>query len=108
MKIITAEGFAKKWNDRTEIDTNEAALDETVLEIIRTGREKKDAALYAYTEQFDGATLDDLLVPEEEFSEAEKIAAPELVTALKEAAENIRNYHSEQNEKSWMISQDKG
>lgn len=108
MKIITAEGFAKKWNDRTEIDTNEAALDETVLEIIRTVREKKDAALYAYTEQFDGATLDDLLVPEEEFSEAEKIAAPELVTALKEAAENIRNYHSEQNEKSWMISQDKG
>ncbi|GGN58902.1 MULTISPECIES: histidinol dehydrogenase [Oceanobacillus] len=108
MKIITAEEFAKKWNDRTEIDTNEAALDETVLEIIRTVREKKDAALYAYTEQFDGATLDDLLVPEEEFSEAEKIAAPELVTALKEAAENIRNYHSEQNEKSWMISQDKG
>lgn len=108
MKIITAEGFAKKRNDQTAIDTNEAALDETVLEIIRTVREKKDAALYAYTEQFDGATLDDLLVPEEEFSEAEKIAAPELVTALKEAAENIRNYHSEQNEKSWMISQDKG
>lgn len=108
MKIITAEEFAKKWNDRTEIDTNEAALDETVLEIIRTVREKKDAALYAYTERFDGATLDNLLVSKEEFSVAEKIAAPELVTALIEAAENIRNYHLEQKEKSWMISQDKG
>ncbi|WP_156856038.1 histidinol dehydrogenase [Oceanobacillus sp. AG] len=108
MKIITAEEFAKKWNDQTAIDINEVALDETVLEIIRTVREKKDAALYAYTEQFDGATLDDLLVSKEEFSEAEKIAAPELVTALKEAAENIRNYHLEQKEKSWMISQGKG
>ncbi|MCF3944596.1 histidinol dehydrogenase [Oceanobacillus alkalisoli] len=108
MKIITAEAFAKEWNDRTEIETIEAALDDTVLEIIRTVQEKKDAALYEYTEQFDGAALDGLLVREEEFSEAEKIAAPELVTALKEAAENIRNYHLEQKEKSWMISQEQG
>ena len=108
MKIITAEAFRKEWSDRTDIETNEAALDDTVLEIIRTVREKKDAALYEYTEQFDGASLDGLLVREEEFSEAEKVATPELVTALKEAAKNIRYYHLEQKEKSWMISQDQG
>lgn len=108
MKIMTAKAFVQDWNDRTEKETNEAALDETVLEIIRTVREKKDAALYKYTEQFDGTTLHSLLVSDEEFLEAEKIATPKLVTALEEAAENIRSYHLEQKEKGWMISQDKG
>lgn len=108
MKVLTAAEYYEELTNTSDREATETALDEAVLEIIRTVRAKQDAALLAYTKQFDGAELGSLTVSTEEFTEAKRHATPELLTALKAAAENIRAYHSEQKEKSWLISQDKG
>lgn len=108
MRIITAEEYIAEWNNCTSAEENDAALDDAVLGIIRKVREKQDKALYEYTKQFDGVTLDDLVVSEKEFREAKQFTTPEFLSALKQAAKNIRAYHSEQKEKSWLVEQDNG
>lgn len=108
MRIITAEEYIAEWNNSTSAEENDAALDDAVLGIIRKVREKQDKALYEYTKQFDGVTLDDLVVSEKEFREAKQFTTPEFLTALKQAAKNIRAYHNEQKEKSWLVEQDNG
>lgn len=108
MRIITAEEYIAEWNNSTSAEENDAALDDAVLGIIRKVREKQDKALYEYTKQFDGVTLDDLVVSEKEFREAKQFTTPEFLSALKQAAKNIRAYHSEQKEKSWLVEQDNG
>lgn len=108
MRIITAEEYIAEWNNCTSAEENDAALDDAVLGIIRKVREKQDKALYEYTKQFDGVTLDDLVVSEKEFREAKQFTTPEFLSALKQAAKNIRAYHNEQKEKSWLVEQDNG
>jgi histidinol dehydrogenase len=105
MKILSAEEYRQELNQATELEINDTAIDDAVLEIIRTVREEGDSALFAYTEQFDGATLDSLLVTDAEFQEAESLATDGLTDALEKAIANIRAYHQEQKEKSWMIFQ---
>lgn len=107
MKIIQAEDF---YNELATAHTTEddTALDEAVLEIIRTVRTKKDAALFDYTEQFDGAKLNGLTVSQEEFIEAEKKTSKEFLDALYKAANNIRNFHTKQSEKSWIVPEENG
>lgn len=107
MKIIQAEDF---YNELATAHTTEddTALDEAVLEIIRTVRTKKDAALFDYTERFDGAKLNGLTVSQEEFIEAEKKTSKEFLDALYKAANNIRNFHTKQSEKSWIVPEENG
>src|SRR5699024_2698781 len=63
-------------------------------------------ALFSYTEQFDGAKLDHLLVTEEEFAEAHKKVSPEFLTAIKIAHKRIKNFHKNQAEKSWFVNEE--
>lgn len=107
MKILTKEEFSRLGYMQTS-GVNNPELDETVLEIIREVREKRDEALLAYTKQFDGVDLDRIAVSEREFLEAKQEADPALLEALQEAAKNIRAYHEEQKDKSWMVSRGNG
>mgnify|MGYP001351517448 CR=1 FL=1 len=108
MKIVSAEEFYQEPNNTAVSDTNERELDDAVLEIIRTVRERQDEALFEYTERFDGAMIKDLTVSEDEFVEAKEMVSSDIMKALKQAAENIRAYHREQVEKSWIMYQDEG
>lgn len=108
MQIITAEDFYEEINNQKKNQQNEASLDKAVLEIIQTVRERKDQALIDYTEKFDGALLDSLVVTEEEFKEAKTQIADHELQAIREARNRIREFHEAQKEKSWMLSQDKG
>lgn len=108
MKIIQAEDFYNELANADTTDEDDTALDEAVLEIIRTVRTKKDAALFDYTEQFDGAKLNGLTVSQEEFIEAEKKTSKEFLDALDKAANNIRNFHTKQSEKSWIVPEENG
>ncbi|MBE6780429.1 MAG: histidinol dehydrogenase [Ruminococcaceae bacterium] len=67
-----------------------------VSEIIENVRKNGDKALYEYSEKFDKAKLDNLLVSEEEIKEAVNSVEPEFLEILKSAAENIREYHKNQ------------
>lgn len=85
---------------RTEPKMN---VSEIVADIIANVRENGDVALKAYTEKFDGAALDSLLVTQDEINEAVNLVEPEFIEILKKAAENIKLFHSCQKREGFSI-----
>ncbi|MBR2854363.1 MAG: histidinol dehydrogenase [Clostridia bacterium] len=84
---------------------------DTVAEILRNVRERGDAALREYTERFDHATPENLIVTPEETAEAlETIRAtdPVFLDVLEKAAANIRKFHSRQVRNSFIINDEPG
>ncbi len=81
---------------------------DTVAEILRSVRERGDEALLEYTEKFDHARLDSLLVTEEETEEALRQVEPEFLAILERAAANIRKFHSRQVRNSFIINDEDG
>lgn len=79
-----------------------------VNEIVNTVREKKDAAIFAYTEQFDGAKIDadSILVTDEEIQEAYSLVEDRLLDVIRKSLVNIRKYHEKQLQNSWFTSED--
>ncbi len=75
-----------------------------VEDIIRTVRAEGDAALYAYTEKFDGAKLDSLQVSPAEIEEAVAAVEPRFIEILKTAADNIRAFHEKQVRNSFILN----
>ena len=60
-------------------------FESSVNEIIANVREKRDAAVFSYTEQFDGANIsaDTILVTDEEIEEAYSLVDEKLLAAKK-------------------------
>lgn len=89
-----------------QFGTYEAA----VSEIIAAVREKKDEAVFAYTEKFDGAKLDasTVEVTEQEIGEAYAQVDSGLIQVIRKARENILAYHEKQKENSWFTSTEEG
>ncbi len=86
-----------QWPDILRRPVMEAAsLNATVRTIAGNVRHNGDKALREYAATFDQATLDSVLVSEEEFSRAEKKLAAELKAAIEKAAANIRAFHESQ------------
>ena len=82
-----------------------------VAEILRNVRERGDAALREYTERFDHASPESLIVTPEEMQEAlETIRStdPEFMAVLEKAAANIRKFHSRQVRNSFIINDEPG
>ena len=79
-----------------------------VAEIIRNVRERGDEALLEYTEKFDGAKLDSVLVTPEEMEEALAQTDPAFLAILEKAAANIRKFHSRQVRNSFIINDEPG
>lgn len=80
-------------------------VSKTVSEIISAVRSNGDSALFEYSEKFDGVRPASLEVTEDERKTALKTVEPEFIEIMKEAAENIRNYHSRQKRSSYIISE---
>ena len=81
-----------------------AAVDAVLAEV----REKGDAALYAYTERFDGVALTDLQVSEEEIEAAWASLDPDFIKTLEMAAENIRQFHQLQVHQDFRLEKEGG
>ena len=90
----------------TQYGTYEAA----VSEIIAAVREKKDEAVFAYTEKFDGAKLDasTVEVTQEEVEEAYRQVDQGLIDVIRKARTNILSYHEKQKQNSWFTSTEEG
>src|SRR3990172_5621575 len=73
--------------------SNPYAIKETVAQIIKSVKEKGDKALYELTQKYDGVTLKNLLVSEDEIEEAFQNLKPEVIEAIKVAFTRIKNYH---------------
>lgn len=79
-----------------------AGVDATVADIINEVRTKGDKALYELTKKFDHCELTSLRVTAEEIDAAAQIVGVDFLDILNEAVSNIRDYHAEQLEKTWM------
>ncbi len=81
-----------------------------VAAIISDIKEKRDVAVFDYTKRFDGFDLnaDNIVVTREEIDAAYVEIDPELVTIIREALVNIRDYHARQKRNSWFNSTERG
>ncbi len=108
MKIIK---YPKKetWQEilaRPVFDTK--YLRQTVADILGEVRTNGDAALKRFAKKFDEVEIDDFLVSEQEFAEAEAQISDELKNAIQQAKANIEKFHAAQAEKPNIIETTKG
>lgn len=99
-EVPTSEIFARTIPQETVADT--------VAEIIAAVRAEGDAALYRFSEQFDGAKLDSLVVSEAEMDAAMDAVEPEFIAVLEKAAANIRAFHSKQVRSGFILDERNG
>lgn len=81
---------------------------ESVTEIIEAVRLEGDTALDRYTKLFDGSLPEKLEVTKEEMEAAVNSVAPEFLTAVKNAAERIKDFHARQKQQSWLTTKENG
>src|SRR5690625_1367270 len=105
MQIITAKQFKKEKRTAASLK-NDVSIDQAVLEIIADVQQNGDAALVKYTEKLDDVKLDQFLVTEAEFEEAEKLVKPDFLSAIHQAKENITQFHQAQKEQSWFMNKE--
>ncbi|WP_400195022.1 histidinol dehydrogenase [Lysinibacillus telephonicus] len=82
---------------------NEKQL-KTVRQVLQDVRENGDMAVRKYSEMWDGISLDDFLVTQEEIDEAVANFDEQLKQDLQEAADNIRFYHEAQKREGYKLS----
>ncbi len=81
-----------------------------VKEIVEDVKNRRDAALFAYTAKFDHAFLsaDSVRITEQEKEEAMRAVGPELIRVMQRSMENIRAYHERQLQQSWFTTREDG
>lgn len=89
---------------------NYGSYEDTVKTIVNDVKERGDAAVSEYTKRFDGADIDasNIRVTDAEIKEALSLVEPQLVTVMKRAMKNIREYHEKQKQYSWFDSKPDG
>lgn len=84
--------------------TQDAAIDQTVLQILAAVRERGDQALLEYTRRFDKlevANIEQIALPRDRLQSALQSLNANERTALESAAARIRAYHEKQVSQSW-------
>lgn len=106
MRRLRAEQFGLT----REVEYGTPQQNETVRQIVETVRTEGDEALLRYAEQFDRVKLDasSLRVTEEEIQAAYAKVDDAFLTAIREAAVNIRVFHEKQLRQSWVDVQPDG
>ncbi|WP_054025925.1 histidinol dehydrogenase [Bacillus sp. FJAT-28004] len=106
MRIMRAEQFGLK----REVEYGTPEQNESALKIVSDVKAEGDAALLRYTEQHDRVKLDaaSLRVTQEEIQAAYEHVDADFLTAIREAAVNIRVFHEKQMRTSWMDLQQDG
>ena len=100
MKIIEGFDKAKQLLDRQSPKDLEYKQEAAVRQIINDVRQRGDKALFELTEKYDGAKLKTLEVSSVQIKAAYKKVSPELVNALKLAAERIGTFHQAQKDRA--------
>lgn len=113
MRIVklTAETKKDLLNTLLKRSPNNYSEFETVVaDIIGNIREKKDRALFEYTERFDKCKIDaaTIRVTAEEIKQAYKELDDSLIEVMKKSAENIRSFHAKQLHNTWLDMKDNG
>ena len=91
---------------RSEQDVNNVLG--TVSEILENVKDNGDEAVKGYTEKFDGVSVDDLKVSDDEIKKAYETLDDSLLKALKQAANNIEKFHKKQIPEEWEMEVNPG
>ncbi|MBP3949985.1 histidinol dehydrogenase [Bacillus suaedae] len=105
MKIVAVDGTVSIKRD---LDTGTDTQRQAVEEIIAQVREQGDQALFSLTKKFDGAELQQLRVTEQEMQNAYKEISDDIISAIRQAIDNIRDFHERQTRQSWMTTKEDG
>lgn len=113
MKIIRLNEETRKniLADLLKRDPNNyGSYEDTVKSIVNDVKERGDAAVFEYTKRFDGADINasNIRVSDAEIKEALSLVEPQLLTVMKRAMKNIREYHEKQKQYSWFDSKPDG
>ncbi|MCR4721593.1 MAG: histidinol dehydrogenase [Lachnospiraceae bacterium] len=78
--------------------------EDKVAAIVEDVRDRGDEAVFEYTKKFDGFDLspENILVTQAEIDEAYAKAGEKLVSVIRKATANIRDFHERQKERSWF------
>ncbi|MDO8226851.1 histidinol dehydrogenase [Bacillus cabrialesii] len=107
MKIKTISG-AERLSLKRSIDAGTEEQRKTVRSIIDDVKANGDQAVRSYTARFDGIQVDSLLVTKEEIEEAYTLLDSQLLQVIRQAIENIREYHERQVQSSWFYHRKDG
>lgn len=90
--------------------SNYGKFEDAVAEILLNVKLKKDDAVFSYTKQFDKADInaENVLVTKEEIAAAYKEVDEALVSVIRKALVNIKEYHEKQRQYSWFDSKPDG
>ncbi len=107
--MIKIYNYGEVSNDeifaRDNIDTNvEGIVSDIIANVINRG----DEAIFEYALKFDKAKLTSLEVTAEEIDEAFALVDEKFISIIKEAADNIRAFHSKQVRNSFIINEQDG
>lgn len=87
-------------------DISSTGVESIVSEIIDDVKKNGDKALFKYCEKFDGVHLDNLKVSKEEIDAALESVDNEFLEIIKEAKENIYEFHSHQLHDGFRLEKD--
>src|SRR5690606_14040451 len=106
VRIMAAEQFRLE----REVEYGTPEQNESVREIVAAVQTEGDAALLRYTAQHDRVTLEAgaLRVTDAEIAAAYDRVDAAFLTAIREAAVNVRTFHEKQKRNSWMELQPDG
>ena len=106
MKILsyTDSGYAAFVTRLNRRAVPEQGVRDLVADIISQVAAEGDKAVFAFTKQFDGATLTEktLFVSEAEFAAAEAEVSPETKTAIARTLKNIHSFAKKSQRKDWQ------
>lgn len=82
----------------------------TVQTIVDGVKKDRDAAVFAYTKEFDKADINEsnIRVTNEEIKEAMELVDAKLLEVMKKSMKNIRQFHEKQRQFSWFDSKPDG
>lgn len=96
MEIIVQPKVQDLFRLLARPDTDSRSVSSTVSQILKRVEKEGDAALIAYTKEFDHAESDRILVPRREMEQAEHVLDAELKAAIDRARGNIERFHRAQ------------
>lgn len=106
IKIIRADNILDRAILSSPTPTDDVS--DKVAAILADVQARGDEALFAYTAKFDGATLSQLKVTENEIREALAAVPAKFLRILKKAARNISDFHRKQRRKGFEIQKKNG
>ncbi|MEC1011386.1 histidinol dehydrogenase [Bacillus altitudinis] len=102
------EGETDTLSLKRSLDTGTEEQRLAVKRIIEEVRKNGDEAVRSFTKQFDGVSIEQPLVTEEEKTKAYERLEPEMIQIIQKAIRNIRTYHERQLTSSWFYHQKDG